>query len=108
MAIFLSTIEYVCNFITMPAKLWRDADIESKQAFQSMLFPNGFRFNLNDRKCGTEGLSLLYTVMSTKKAPKGADNSSLVRAERIELSSQVWKTRILTTIRRSRTKTIIS
>ena len=27
------TIDYVCNFITMPTKLWRDSAYQSKQAF---------------------------------------------------------------------------
>lgn len=29
-----ATIDYVCNFMTKPAKLWKDADLETKQAFQ--------------------------------------------------------------------------
>lgn len=34
-----TTIAYVCNFITKPAKLWRDADLETRQAFQKTMFP---------------------------------------------------------------------
>ena len=48
-----STIEYVCNFITKPAKLWKDADLETKQAFQRIMFPNGLHFNIKERKFGT-------------------------------------------------------
>lgn len=29
-----ATIDYVCNFMTKLAKLWKDADLETKQAFQ--------------------------------------------------------------------------
>lgn len=37
-----NTIEYVCNFITTPAKMWKDSPLEARQAFQNILFPNGF------------------------------------------------------------------
>lgn len=33
-----STIDYVCNFMTKPAKLWADADLETRQAFQATMF----------------------------------------------------------------------
>lgn len=79
-----STIEYVCNFITMPAKLWRDADYESRVAFQRMLFPDGFVFDTNKKQCGTEGLSPLYSVITTKKEPSDAKDSSLVISRGIE------------------------
>lgn len=48
------TIDYVCNFITMPAKLWRDSDYQSKQAFQKMMFPNGLSFNIKTKQFGTD------------------------------------------------------
>lgn len=79
-----STIEYVCNFITMPAKLWRDANYESKVAFQGMLFPDGFVLDTNNKRCGTEGLSPLFSVISTQKAPNGALNSNVVISPGIE------------------------
>ena len=31
-------IEYVCNFMDKPAKLWRDASLESKRALQRLMF----------------------------------------------------------------------
>ncbi len=39
-----ATIDYVCNFMTCPAKLWKDADFDAKQAYQKMLFPTGLHF----------------------------------------------------------------
>lgn len=79
-----TTIEYVCNFITQPAKLWRDASFEERQALQGIMFPNGFLFDIERRKFGTEGLSPLYSVATTEKAPEGANNSSMVTSRGIE------------------------
>lgn len=79
-----STIDYVCSFIDMPAKLWRDADFESKQAFQKMMFPNGLHFNPKTKTCGTEDLSPLFSVVSTKKASEDASNSRMVTRVRFE------------------------
>lgn len=73
-----ATVDYVCNFIDMPAKLWRDADLASKQAFQKMLFPNGLRIDLKTQSCGTEDLGSLFSVVSTKKASEDASDSHLV------------------------------
>ena len=44
-----ATIDYVCNFMTKPAKLWKDADLETRQAFQKMLFPNGLHFDIKEK-----------------------------------------------------------
>ena len=64
-----ATIEYVMNFMAKPAKLWRDSDLESRKAFQEILFPNGLHIDIKGRKCGTEDLSPLFSVMNTKKEP---------------------------------------
>lgn len=40
-----SAIDSVCSFIAKPAKLWADANLESRQAFQATMFPNGLRFD---------------------------------------------------------------
>lgn len=65
-------IEYVCNFMRNSAKLWRDGDLETRQALQKMLFPNGIYFDLKNKKCGTSEISPLFSVMNIKKAPNGA------------------------------------
>ncbi len=79
-----ATIDYVCNFITMPAKLWRDSNLEAKQAFQKMLFPNGLHINIKTRICGTEDLSPLFSVITTKKASEDASDSHMVTSAGIE------------------------
>lgn len=44
-----ATIDYVCKFMTKSTKLWKDADLETRQAFQKMLFPNGLHFNIKNK-----------------------------------------------------------
>ena len=62
-----STIEYVCNFITMTAKLWRDSDYESRIALQRIIYPTGTTYNIKEGKFGTDRLSPLYSVMAHEK-----------------------------------------
>ncbi len=64
-----ATIDYVCNFMTKPAKLWKDADLETRQAFQKMLFPNSLHFDINEKNFGTNDLSPLFSVIFNKKHP---------------------------------------
>ncbi len=71
-------IEYICNFIPQPAKMWRDADLESKRAFQEILFPNGLHFDLKTKKCRTEDLSPLYSVICNKNEPNGSNSGDMV------------------------------
>lgn len=78
------TISYVCNFITQPAKLWLDADLDSKKAFQQMLFPNGLHIDLKEKKCRTADLSPLYSVMANKKEPFDDSNSPMVTRAGVE------------------------
>ncbi len=77
-------IEYICNFIPQPAKMWRDADLESKRAFQEILFPNGLHFDLKTKKCRTEDLSPLYSVINNKNEPDGPENSNMVISAGVE------------------------
>ena len=79
-----ATIEYVCNLMDKPAKLWRDADLDTKRAFQRMLFPNGLHIDIKTRKCRTEDLSPLYSVIRTKKEPEGPQNANMVTPAGIE------------------------
>ena len=88
-------IEYACNFMSMPAKLWRDGDLETKQAIQKMIFPNGAYFDLKHKKCGTSEISPLFSVIDIKKAPSSADLNALGWDIGIEPTT-FW-----TTIRRS-------
>lgn len=73
-----ATIDYVCNYITKPAKLWKDANLESRQAFQAAMFPNGLHFDILERKFGTDDLSPLFSVICNKKEPNADSNSEMV------------------------------
>ena len=79
-----TTIEYVCNLMDKPAKLWRDADLDTKRAFQRMLFPNGLHIDIKTKKCRTEDLSPLYSVIRTKKEPEGPQNADMVTSAGVE------------------------
>lgn len=90
-----STIEYVCNFMRMPAKLWRDGNLEVKQAIQHIIFPHGIYFDLKTKKCGTDKISPLFSINTIKKAPSGANLNDMGWDTGIEPAT-FW-----TTIRRS-------
>lgn len=90
-----ATIEYVCNFMRMPAKLWRDGNLEVKQAIQHIIFPHGIYFDLKHKKCGTSEISPLFSVIDIKKAPSGANLNDMGWDIGIEPTT-FW-----TTIRRS-------
>lgn len=79
-----STIEYVCNFMDQPAKLWKDANLASKQAILTMMFPNGLHVDLKTKKCRTEDLSPLFSVVANKKAPEGGNSDTMVTSAGIE------------------------
>jgi len=72
------TIDYVCNFIDKPVKMWRDADMESKIMLQKMIMPNGIEFNIKARYFGTTTISPLYRLESIKKEPLQGKDSLLV------------------------------
>ena len=73
-----ATIDYVCIFMTKPAKLWKDADLETRQAFQKMLFPNGLHFDIKDKIFGTDDLSPLFSVINNKKEPDSGSDCEMV------------------------------
>ena len=79
-----ATIDYVCNFMTKPAKLWKDADLETKQAFQKMLFPKGLHFDIKNKIFGTDDLSPLFSVIDNKKESCDGSNSEMVIPKGVE------------------------
>jgi site-specific DNA recombinase len=80
-----ATIEYVCNFIDAPSKMWQDADPLTKVEFQKMVIPEGIEFDIKAQKFGTNGISPLYRLRDTKKEPSASDDSLMVISRRIEL-----------------------
>ncbi len=78
------TIDYVCNFIDKPVKMWSDADMKTKVLFQEMIIPGGIEFNIKERKFGTNNLSALYRLKDTQKASEEASESLMVIPPGIE------------------------
>ena len=66
-------IEYVCNYMHDPVKLWHDGNLETRQALQKMIFPNGIYFDLKNKKCGTDKISPLFSIKIIKKASNDAN-----------------------------------
>lgn len=79
-----ATIDYVCNFMTKPAKLWKDVDLETRQAFQKMLFPNGLHFDIKEKIFGTDDLSPLFSVIRNKKEPDSGSDCEMVISAGVE------------------------
>lgn len=79
-----STIDYVCNFIKVPSKMWQDADNETKINFQKLVIPNGVEFDIREKKFGTSGLSPLYRLKDIIKDSSMKDESLMVILPGIE------------------------
>ena len=79
-----ATIDYICNFATMPAKMWRNASLEARQAFQEILFPKGLHYDILEKKYGTDDLSPFYSVICDKNEPETDSNSRMVRPAGVE------------------------
>lgn len=79
-----ATIDYVLNFMTCPAKLWKDAGLETKQAFQKMLFPKGLHYDIKGKIFGTDDLSPLFSVICNKNEPSDGSDSCVVIPKGVE------------------------
>lgn len=79
-----ATINYVCNFLSMPAKLWRDANLECRQTLQAIIFPKGLPIDLCHEKYGTVELGPLFSVISTKNGLLDPSNDNVVVPTGIE------------------------
>lgn len=79
-----ATVDYVCNFIDAPARMWLDADAETKVAFQKMVSESGIVFDIKNEKFGTVGLTPFYRLKDTRKDPSHADESLMVTSRGIE------------------------
>ena len=79
-----ATIDYVCNFIDAPARMWRDSDPLTKIEFQKMVTESGIEFDLKNEIFGTTGLTPFYRLKDNKKDPSNADESLMVTPRGIE------------------------
>lgn len=78
------TIDYVCNFIDKPLKMWLDADMQTKVIFQQMIIPEGIEFDIKSRNFGTATISPLYRLETNKKDPSETKESLMVTLRGIE------------------------
>lgn len=79
-----STISYVCNFMNAPARMWQDADPETKVIVQKMVTENGITFDLKNEKFGTDGLSMFYRLKDKQKDSEEPLDSFMVTPPGIE------------------------
>lgn len=49
-----------------------------------MMSPNGPHIDLKTKKCRTEDLSHLFSVITNKKAPEGGNSDSMVTSAGVE------------------------
>ena len=67
-----------------PARMWRDADAETKVVFQRMVTENGISFDLKNEKFGTDGLSMFYRLKDTQKDAEASLDSYMVTPAGVE------------------------
>ena len=77
-AISEKAIDRLISFMGEPARLWGKADLPTRQLLQQLVFPNGVKCSPKEKIFGTDNISPLYSVISTKKEPSGSDLSSMV------------------------------
>lgn len=83
-SIKVSQIDYAMNFMGDAHKLWVDADLEMRQRFQKVIFPEGVVLNSKTLEFGTEKMSPLYRYAPIKKDLSVKEKSLLVIREGIE------------------------
>lgn len=71
-------IESAINFMGNVAKQWGFSSFDNQVRFQSMLFPQGITYDLQNRKFGTSQMSPLYRLVEKKRTPGGVQKSYLV------------------------------
>lgn len=72
-----SSIEYALNFMTDIGERWSGASLELKQAYQDLVFPNGFVYDIRNRKFITPDISPLYRVDMGESRAINAENYSI-------------------------------
>jgi hypothetical protein len=82
-----ATITYVCNFMNAPARMWKDADVQTKVEFQKMVTENGITVDLKNEKFGTDGLSMFYRLKDKQK-----DSEESLDSYMVTLLGENWNT----------------
>ena len=77
-------IDYIMNFMGNAYKLWIDADVEMRQRFQNVIFPEGVILNTKTMQFGTSKMSPLYRYAPNKKDLSVNEKSLMVTLPGIE------------------------
>ena len=80
-------IDHAINFMERVDMQWADADFDSRQRFQNMVFPKGLVYDFVNRRFGTSEISHLYRSVSNEKASEEALKYYLVAGARFELAT---------------------
>jgi hypothetical protein len=67
------------------AKQWSDASLELKQKFQSLIFPEGFEYDIKSDNFIINKISPLYSVITNEMGANNGNNSLMVIPRRVEL-----------------------
>lgn len=79
------SIEKALGFMGNINKYWRSAPLELKQAYQELVFPKGFVYDLKSRKFLTPEISPLYRLDLGEMGAKNDKNFVVVTPRRVEL-----------------------
>lgn len=79
-----SNIDYALNFMVSISERWPNAPLELKQAYQELVFPDGFAYSITDRKFITPDISPLYRLELGESGATNDKNFSLVTSRGIE------------------------
>ncbi len=79
-----SEIDYAMTYMANPSKYWKNADLEQRQRFQKLVFPEGVFFDSKKRIFGTENISPIYRYKPNKKDPSKSEESLMVIPRGVE------------------------
>ncbi len=79
-----SNVSYALDFMNNASVLWAQADLDIKQKFQRMIFPEGVAMDFSTQKFRTTKISPLYRYAPTKKDLSEAEKSLLVTPTGVE------------------------
>ena len=80
-----ASIELALGFMGSIHKHWKTAPLELKQAYQELVFPEGFIYDISSKKFITPAISPLYRLDLGKTGATNDKNIPMVIPRRIEL-----------------------
>ncbi len=80
-----ASIENALGFMGNINKYWHSAPLELKQAYQELVFPKGFVYDIKTKKFLTPEISPLYRLDLGEMGAKNDENFGMVTSRRIEL-----------------------